>query len=142
MAFSNGFNGDHVALGVILKVIQAKNFLVPGLIAHPGLKATVSGESAFFYTKGSSTADAEHNLGAATNTAVRGGKRIDVPMTTGAKFDFVVPGPMMSTANSVEVLHGYLSDETQHLLNIRQEAGIAAIVAGATAKTYAKNKEA
>lgn len=142
MAYANGFNGDHVALGVILKVIQAKNFLVPGLISHPGLTTTVSGESAFFYTKGATTADASHNLGAATTTAVRGGKRIDIPITTGAKFDFVVPGPMMKTANSVEVLHGYLADETQHLLNLRQEAGITAIVNGAVAKTYAKNKEA
>lgn len=142
MAFTSGFNGDHVALRHIIKTIEAKNYLIPGVITNPALSVTASGESSFFYTKGTSTLNASHNLGAGTTGTVKGGKRIDVAMTTGAAFDFIIPGAELQTAASVDVKTAYLIDETQRIINARNEAGLLALQSGAVAKTYAKNKGA
>ena len=125
-----------------MKVVQAKDYLIPGVISNPALSYTVQGESAFFYTKGASTLDAGHNLGEGTSGEVRGGKRIDVPITTGAKFDFIVPGPMLKTAASVDVKTAYLIDETVRILNARNEAGLAAIESVAEVKTYPHSSSA
>jgi hypothetical protein len=142
MAYISGFNGDQVALRHIINTMNAKDFLLPGVIANPALSYTVMGESAFFYTKGASTLDANHNLGAGSTTAVKGGKRINIDVTTGGKFDFVIPGPELKTAASVDVKTRYIIEETIRLLNARQEAGLAAMVAGAQAKTYTNGASA
>jgi len=136
MAYTSGFNGDHVALKHIINTMNAKDYLIPGVIANPAVSYTVMGESAFFYTKGATTLDASHNLGAASTTSVRGGRRIDVSLTTGGKFDFVIPGPELKTAASVDVKTRYIIEETIRLLNARQEAAITAIVAAAVEKEY------
>ena len=99
-------------------------------------------ESAFFYTKGASTLDSAHNLGAGSSTAVKGGKRINIDITSGGKFDFVIPGPELKTSSSVDVKTRYIIEETVRLLNARQEAGLTAILAGAVAKTYTKGASA
>jgi hypothetical protein len=90
-------------------------------------------ESAFFYTKGTSTLDDSHDLGSGSTTTVKGGKRINVDITTGGKFDFVIPGPELKTSASVDVKTRYLIEETIRLMNARQEAGLTQLV------TYAAN---
>ena len=122
--------------------MNAKDYLIPGVITNPALSYTVMGESAFFYTKGASTLDASHSLGAGSTTAVKGGKRINIDITTGGKFDFVIPGPELKTSSSVDVKTRYIIEETIRLLNARQEAGLTAILAGAEAKTYTKDASA
>lgn len=142
MPYTSGFNGDHVALKHIINTINAKNYLIPGVISNPAISYTVMGESAFFYTKGASTLDDNHSLGSGSNTAVRGGRRIDIPLTTGAKFDFVIPGPELKTAASVDVKSRYIIEETINILNARQEQALTAIKAAAQPKTYANGASA
>jgi hypothetical protein len=142
MAYTSGFNGDQVALKHIINTMNAKDYLLPGVIANPALSYTVMGESAFFYTKGTSTLNASHSLGAGSTTAVKGGKRINIDITTGGKFDFVIPGPELKTAASVDVKTRYIIEETIRLLNARQEAGLTAILAAGVAKTYVKGATA
>ena len=75
MAYVSGYNGDQVCLKtLIINTMNAKDYLIPGVITNPALSYTVMGESAFFYTKGASTLDASHSLGAGSTTAVKGGK--------------------------------------------------------------------
>ena len=136
MAYVSGYNGDQVALRHIINTMNAKDYLIPGVITNPALSYTIMGESAFFYTKGASTLDASH-AGAGSTTAIKGGKRINIDITTGGKFDFVIPGPELKTAASVDVKTRYIIEETIRLLNARQEAGLTAILAGAEEKTYA-----
>ncbi|MGI6156404.1 MAG: hypothetical protein ACOYEB_10815 [Enterococcus lemanii] len=142
MAYVSGYNGDQVALKHIVNTMNAKDYLIPGVIVNPALSYTVMGETAFFYTKGASTLDASHSLGAGSSTTVKGGKRINIDITTGGRFDFVIPGPELKTAASVDVKTRYIIEETIRLLNARQEAGLTAILAGAEAKTYAKGSSA
>lgn len=138
--FTNGFSGDHVSLQYILKTLDAKTYAIPGVTVNPSLQVTAGGESAFFYTRSSATAEVG-NAGDVVSYAVKGAKRIDVPMTSRIAIGGILPYVNHATV-SADVVGDKVIQETIAQANKFNEGLVDALVAAATAKTYTKDATA
>ena len=90
MAFSNGYDGDQVQLNYILKTINEKRVLIPGLVTNPALSVAAMGESASFYVNGKTNAK-KGVAGGKVDYASVGGKRIDLFMRDAMHIADVIP---------------------------------------------------
>jgi len=135
MAFSNGFSGDYKALDVIVKTLHAKSYLVEGPIVNPALSVSSMGEVAYFYVDSAPTAAGSHNLGSQVTFTASGGKRIDVSLTTGYKIAAVIPHVNYATV-SPDLIASKVAQESIKISNLRNEAFVTALLAGATAKEF------
>ena len=140
MAFNNGFQGDVVSLNHILQTLEAKTYAIPGITVNPNLQVTAGGESVFFYTRSTATA-ATGNAGDSVTYAVKGNKRIDVPMLSRIAIGAVLPYVNVATV-SPDAVADKVIQETVIQSNIYNQALVAAIVSAADAKTYTKDATA
>lgn len=140
MAFNNGFSGDHASLQYVLKTLEAKTYDIPGVVTNAGLQVTANGESVFFYTRSKATADVG-NAGDSVVYAVKGAKRIDVPLTNRIAIGGIVPYVNFQTV-SADVIGDKVIQETMAQANLYNEKLVAAIHSAAEAKTYTKDATA
>jgi hypothetical protein len=140
MAFTNGFQGDHVSLNYILKTLEAKTYDIPGIITNPNLQVTAGGESVFFYTRSTPTA-ATGNAGDQVSYTVKGNKRIDVPLTKRISIGAIIPYVNVATV-SPDAVADKVIQETISQANIYNRELISAIVSAAEAKTYTNGASA
>lgn len=140
MAFNNGFNGDHASLQHILKTLDFKTVLIPGVTANEDVMVTAAGESAFLYTRSTSSV-AAGNVGDAINYAAKGVKRIDVPMTSRFGIGSIIPYANYQTV-SADVVGDKVVQEAIEASNQHNKAALTAMAAAATAKTYTNGVDA
>lgn len=98
------------------------------------------GEVAYFYTRSTSTA-ASGNVGDAISYAAKGGKRIDVNLTSALHIGAIIPNVNAATV-SADLVADKVIQETLQQMNLWHTAAITTILAGATAKTYTNGSNA
>ena len=140
MAFNNGFSGDHKSLQHIIKTLDYKTVLIPGITANADVMVTAAGESAFLYTRSASSV-ASGNVGDIVNYAAKGVKRIDVPMTSRFGIGAIIPYANYQTVDA-DVVGDKVIQEAIESANQHNKAGLAAILAAAEAKTYTNGASA
>ena len=129
MAFSNGFNGDVVSLQHILKTLEFKTILIPGVTANEDVMVTAQGEAAYIYTRGASSVGS-HVLGTKLDYTSTGVKKVDVPMASGLKIGAVIPYANYQTV-SADVVADKVIQEVIEITNKHNELALGAIVTGA-----------
>lgn len=140
MAFSNSFSGDVKSLQHILKTLEYKTVLVPGITANRDLMVSAAGETAYFYTRSGSTV-ASGNVGDIVNYAAKGVKRIDVPMVKRLSIGAIIPNVNYATVDA-DVVGDKVIQESMEVANNHNKLALDAIVAAAEAKTYTKGATA
>lgn len=140
MAYSNGYNGDNVQLNYIVKTINEKRVLIPGLIVNQNLDITARGEMASFYVSGK-TSVSKGKVGQKIDYTSVGGKRIDLPMTDALHIKDVIPHANFATV-SADIVGDRVVKETIVVTNDYNTEGVKAIEAVAEAKTLATGKDA
>lgn len=133
MAFSNGYDGDQVQLNYILKTINEKRVLIPGLVTNPALSVAAMGESASFYVNGKTNAK-KGVAGGKVDYASVGGKRIDLFMRDAMHIADVIPRVNFATVTA-DVIGARVIQETISAMNAHNTEGVKAIEAEAEAKT-------
>lgn len=133
MAFSNGYDGDQVQLNYILKTINEKRVLIPGLVTNPALSVSAMGESASFYVNGKTNAK-KGVAGGKVDYASVGGKRIDLFMRDAMHIADVIPRVNFATVTA-DVIGARVIQETISAMNAHNTEGVKAIEAEAEAKT-------
>lgn len=133
MAFSNGYDGDQVQLNYILKTINEKRVLIPGLVTNPALSVAAMGESASFYVNGKTNAK-KGLAGGKVDYASVGGKRIDLFMRDAMHIADVIPRVNFATVTA-DVIGARVIQETISAMNAHNTEGVKAIEAAAEAKT-------
>ena len=138
MAFSNGFNGDIVSLGYILKTLDAKSYVIPGITANAGISVSAMGESAFYYKRSvagvtAATAGAQVTW---NGDKSKGVTRVTIDLTKCLQIADVIPHCNFATV-SADVIGDKVVQDTITCANMWNQAYLAALVAGGTAKTYA-----
>ena len=133
MAFSNGYDGDQVQLNYILKTINEKTVLIPGLVTNPALSVAAMGESASFYVNGKTNAK-KGVAGGKVDYASVGGKRIDLFMRDAMHIADVIPRVNFATVTA-DVIGARVIQETISAMNAHNTEGVKAIEAAAEAKT-------
>ena len=133
MAFSNGYDGDQVQLNYILKTINEKTVLIPGLVTNPALSVAAMGESASFYVNGKTNAK-KGLAGGKVDYASVGGKRIDLFMRDAMHIADVIPRVNFATVTA-DVIGARVIQETISAMNAHNTEGVKAIEAAAEAKT-------
>ena len=137
MAFSNGFNGDIVSLGYILKTLDAKSYVIPGITANAGISVSAMGESAFYYKRSvagvtSAAAGAQVTWNGAKSKGVT---RVSIDLTKCLQIADVIPHCNFATV-SAAVVGDKVVQDTITCANMWNQAYLAALVEGGTAKTY------
>lgn len=140
MSFNNGFSGDYVSLQHILKTLDAKSYLVPGVSSNQSLQVSAAGEVAYFYTRSSSTV-AAGNVGDSVSYSAKGGKRIDISLTNRLAIGAIIPNVNAATV-SADLVGDKVIQETLQQMNLWHVAAMTALEAGATAKTYTNGANA
>jgi hypothetical protein len=140
MAAFNGFNGDYASLQHILKTLDAKSYLIPNVSSNGSLQVSALGEVAYFYTRSTSTADSA-NVGEAISYAAKGGKRIDISLTSALQIGAIIPNVNAATV-SADLVADKVIQETLQQMNLWHTAAITAIEAGAEVKTYTHDANA
>lgn len=133
MAFSNGYNGDNVNLNYILKTINEKRVLIPGLVTNARLDVTARGEMASFYVNGKTNVG-KGKVGQKIDYTSVGGKRIDLPMTDALHIRDAIPYANAATV-SADIVGDRIVQETIQVMNEHNTEGVKAIEAAAEAKT-------
>lgn len=103
MAFSNGFQGDVTSLGHILQTLEAKVVAIPGLTCSEGLSVSSKGETAYYFTRGSSNVGTG-TLGAKLTYVSTGVSRVDIPMTSAITINDVIPAANFEVIGSADVV--------------------------------------
>lgn len=134
MAFANGFNGDVVSLQYILKTLERKSYLIPGVTTNEDVSVTAMGESAYYFKRGASTV-AEGNLGAQLEFSSTGVERKTIDMTKSIQIKAVLPYVNFATV-SADVVGDKVVQESIEAANLWNVKGEQAMIAGGTAKTY------
>ena len=140
MAYNNGFSGDHVSLQHILKTLEYKTVLIPGVTANEDVSVSAAGEVGFLYTRSTSTV-ASGNVGDIVNYAAKGVKKIDVPMTLRYGIGTIIPYANYQTV-SADVVGDKVIQEAIEAANQHNKAALTAMTAAAEAKTYKKDAAA
>lgn len=136
--FANGFQGDINSLNVILPTLNAKTYIIPGVTVNADLNVTSMGEQAYFYVQNAPTAAGSHTLGGKLTEQSAGVKRIAVDLSTGYGIHTVLPHVNFATV-AASVVESKVIQETLKRANLFNEEFVAALLAGATAKTYKKD---
>ena len=93
-------------------------------------------ESVFFYTRSTATA-AVGNAGDSVSYAVKGNKRIDVPLTSRISIGAILPYVNVAAVTPDAVADKVVQESVQQA-NLYNKALVAAITSAADAKTYTK----
>jgi hypothetical protein len=134
MAFSNGFNGDYTSLNTILKTLEAKSYIIPGVTANADLTVTANGEVAFFYTDGASN-NGTGTVGAQLTYVSSGVNRHDISLTNALTIKDVIPNVNASTVSG-DVIAVKVANEALRRMNSWHAAAATALETSASAKTY------
>lgn len=130
------FSGDQVSLQHILKTLEYKTVLIPGVTANEDVMVSAAGEVGFLYTRSASTV-ASGNVGDIVNYAAKGVKKIDVPMTSRFGIGAIIPYANHQTV-SADVVGDKVVQEAIEAANQHNKAAVTAMVSAAVAKTYTK----
>lgn len=134
MAFANGFNGDVVSLNYILKTLDRKSYLIPGVTTNQEVSVTAMGESAYYFKRGASTVS-EGKLGAKLDFTSTGVERKSIDLVDSIQIKAVLPYVNFATV-SADVVGDKVVQETIEAANLWNVKGEAAMVAGGTKKSY------
>ena len=125
MAFANGFNGDNVSLGYILKTLNAKTYLIPGITCNPDVSVTAAGESAYYYKRSASSVAA-----ALTGARIawgdgnsKGVTRTDISMVNCFQIKDAIPHANFATV-SADVIGDKVVQESIEVANQHNAAAI------------------
>jgi len=132
------FNGDHKALDIILKTLEAKTYAIPGLTTNSDLQVTAAGEFGYFYIQGAPSVAGSHTLGTKLTETSSGVKKISIDLSTGYGLHTVIPHVNYATV-APDVVEKKIAQESVKRANLFNEEFLTAIVAGATAKNCAQN---
>lgn len=134
MAFANGFNGDQVALNYILKTLDRKSYLIPGVTTNPDVSVTAMGESAYYFKRGASTV-AEGTLGGKLDFTSSGVERKNIDLTKAITIKAVLPYVNFATV-SADVVGDKVVQETIEAANLWNVKGEAEMASKGTKKSY------
>jgi hypothetical protein len=136
--FANGFSGDVVSLNYILKTLDAKSYIIPGVTSNPDITVTAQGESAYYY-KRSTAGVTEAKTGAQItwdSAKSKGVTRVTIDMADCFQIADILPRINVQ-AVSADVVGDKVVQDTITVANDWNKKYIAKLVAGGTAKTYA-----
>lgn len=123
MAFANGFNGDQVSLGFILKTLEAKQYFIPGVSCNQDVQVTAKGESAYYFKRSESSVGTG-TVGAKLDYASKGVVRQSIDMTSAIQIKAVIPYANAATV-SADVVGDKVVQESITAANKFNELGVA-----------------
>lgn len=137
---ANGFNGDIVSLQYILKTLERKSYLIPGVTTNQDVSVTAMGESAYYFKRDASSVELKpEGLGSQIDFTggkhVTGVKRVPINLTNAIQIHSVLPHVNFATV-SADVVGDRVVQETIEAANKWNVAGEEAMVANGTSKTY------
>jgi len=135
-AFANGFHGDDASLGYILKTLERKSYLIPGIITNPSISVNVDGSDAYYFTRGASNVgDGSATVGSKLDYTSTGVTRKTIPLNKAIQIKDVLPLVNVSSV-SADVVGDRVIYNSLIAANEFDTLGVAKITSGTTGTDY------
>lgn len=137
--YSNGFEGRIADLGYILRTLEAKTYVIPGITSNARVTVSASGDSGYFYKQPAVSVGAKTTLGG-LHTWVdgdsKGVNRVMVDLSQGYPIHEIIPFVNYATVGADVVGERVTVNAIERANDCNREY-LSTLVTDGTAKTYA-----
>jgi hypothetical protein len=137
--FQNGFQGDQIGIDYILRTLEAKTYVIPGVTANPRVTVSVAGDSAYYLTQPAASVGAKVTLGGLhtwTDGDSKGVSRKVVDLSKGYPIYEIIPFANYATV-AADVVGERVTVNALERANQCNREYLTELVTNGTPKTYA-----